>query len=172
MSQQGSSTACPAPQAWAGSRSSPWMDGAVLQGRAGTHCGSVPVSLGASRLQRGCLSPGQQLWSFRQLLVQLMGHSLSHTSCFQPSSQTGSATPEPQDKGRAQTCKCAKSIYKELRVPFFKSDNGLMLLIKATFGIVSQRSDKELHQKNVLREGEEKAESAGYRQYELQERRK
>lgn len=57
-------------------------------------------------------------------------------------------------------------------MPFFKSDNGLMLLIKATFGIVSQRSDKELHQKNVLREGEEKAESAGYRQYELQERRK
>lgn len=51
-------------------------------------------------------------------------------------------------------------------MPFFKPDNGLMFLIEATFVIAPQRSNKELHQKNLLREGEETAKSAGYRQYE------
>lgn len=41
-----------------------------------------------------------------------------------------------------------------------------MFLIKAIFVIVPQRSNKGLHQKNLHREGEEKAKSAGYSQYE------
>lgn len=47
-------------------------------------------------------------------------------------------------------------------MPFFKSDNGLMFLIETTF-VIAPQSNKELHQKNLHREGEEKAKSAGYK---------
>lgn len=85
--------------------------GAALHGqrcRAEQGPGSVPAVPESLHTAEGLPEPLLGLSSRAVQLQAALGTQISQTL------QAGSARTEPQDKGRAQRCKCAKSICKEL----------------------------------------------------------